>query len=169
MWNLIWVGVLRGIFKIQVCFVPRKSILGLFGQKWPARMVTVKTYNDLHVRKKAQRDDKKCRICSIETKMKNMLQTIRVRKRCIASWFCLFCTERVRGVSCESQLVTWAPANGRLPWEEYSRLTCLAVEHAGRPSIKTYVRTKLISRSLFKYRLIPFSTAVKSEKSVKSS
>jgi len=30
------------IFKIQVCFVPRKSIFDLFGQKWPARMVTVK-------------------------------------------------------------------------------------------------------------------------------
>ena len=37
--NLILVGVLR---KIQVCFVPRKSIFDLFGQKWPARMVTVK-------------------------------------------------------------------------------------------------------------------------------
>ena len=42
MWNLILVGVLRGIFKIQVCFVPRKLIFDLFGQKWPARMVTVK-------------------------------------------------------------------------------------------------------------------------------
>ena len=42
MWNLILVGVLRGIFKIQVCFVPQKSIFDLFGQKWPARMVTVK-------------------------------------------------------------------------------------------------------------------------------
>ena len=40
--NLILVGVLRKIFKIQVCFVPRKSIFDLFGQKWPARMVTVK-------------------------------------------------------------------------------------------------------------------------------
>ena len=42
--NLILVGVLRKIFKIQVCFVPRKSIFDLFGQKWPARMVTVKIY-----------------------------------------------------------------------------------------------------------------------------
>ena len=42
--NLILVGVLRRIFKIRVCFVPRKSILDLFGPKWPARMVTVKLH-----------------------------------------------------------------------------------------------------------------------------
>ena len=41
MQNLILGGVLRGIFKIQQCLVPPKSIFDLFGQKWPARMVTV--------------------------------------------------------------------------------------------------------------------------------
>ena len=39
--NLISGGVLMGIFKVQECFVPRKSIFDLFGRKWPARMVTV--------------------------------------------------------------------------------------------------------------------------------
>ena len=43
MQNIILGGVLRGIFKIQQCLVPLKSIFDLFGQKWPARMVTVKT------------------------------------------------------------------------------------------------------------------------------
>ena len=38
-------GVLAKIFKIQVCVVPQKSIFDLFGQKWPARMVTVKISN----------------------------------------------------------------------------------------------------------------------------
>ena len=42
--NLILGGVLRGILMIQVRLVPRKSIFDLFGQKWPARMVTVKSY-----------------------------------------------------------------------------------------------------------------------------
>ena len=41
--NLILGGVLRGIFMIQVRLVPQKSIFDLFGQKWPARMVTVKS------------------------------------------------------------------------------------------------------------------------------
>ena len=40
--NLILGGVLKGIFKFRECFVPQKSIFHLFGQKWPARMVTVK-------------------------------------------------------------------------------------------------------------------------------
>ena len=40
--NLILGGVLRVIFDIQVCFVSRKSIIDLFGQKWLARTVTVK-------------------------------------------------------------------------------------------------------------------------------
>ena len=43
--NQILGGVVRGIFEIQECFVPQKSI---FGEKSPARMVTVnenyKTY-----------------------------------------------------------------------------------------------------------------------------
>ena len=39
--NLILGGVLRGILMIQLRLVPRKSIFDLFGQKWPARMVTV--------------------------------------------------------------------------------------------------------------------------------
>ena len=42
MQNLILGGVLGGIFKIQGCFVPQKSIFDLFGKKLPARMVTVK-------------------------------------------------------------------------------------------------------------------------------
>ena len=42
MQNLILGGVLRGIFTIQGSFVPWESILELFGQKWPARIMAVK-------------------------------------------------------------------------------------------------------------------------------
>ena len=42
MQNLILGGVIMGIFKIQGCYVPQKSIFDLFGKKLPARMVTVK-------------------------------------------------------------------------------------------------------------------------------
>ena len=35
-------GVVGSIFEIQECFVPQKSIFDLFGEKWPARWVTVK-------------------------------------------------------------------------------------------------------------------------------
>ena len=42
MQNLILGGVLGGLFKIQGCFVPQKSIFDPFGKKLPARMVTVK-------------------------------------------------------------------------------------------------------------------------------
>ena len=41
MQNLILGGVIRGIFKIQGCYVSQKSIFGPFGKKLPARMVTV--------------------------------------------------------------------------------------------------------------------------------
>ena len=41
MQNLILGGVQRGTFKIQECLVRPKSIFDLFGQKWPACMVTV--------------------------------------------------------------------------------------------------------------------------------
>ena len=41
MQNLILGGVITGIFKIQGCYVPQKSIFDLFGKKLPARMVTV--------------------------------------------------------------------------------------------------------------------------------
>ena len=43
MQNLILGGVLGGIFKIQGCFVPQKSIFDPFGEKSPARMATVKS------------------------------------------------------------------------------------------------------------------------------
>ena len=42
MQNLILRGVIRGIFKIQGCYVPQKSIFDLFDKELPARMVTVK-------------------------------------------------------------------------------------------------------------------------------
>ena len=45
MLSLILGGVLREIFKIQVCFVLRKSNFDLCCQKWPARTVTVKRHN----------------------------------------------------------------------------------------------------------------------------
>ena len=44
MQNLILGGVIMGIFKIQGCYVPQKSIFDLFGKKLPARMVTVKEH-----------------------------------------------------------------------------------------------------------------------------
>ena len=37
-------GVLGGIFEIQECFVPQKSIFDPFDKKLPARRVTVKFY-----------------------------------------------------------------------------------------------------------------------------
>ena len=39
--NQILGGVIGSIFEIQECFVPHKSIFDLFGEKSPARMVTV--------------------------------------------------------------------------------------------------------------------------------
>ena len=38
-----------GIFKIQECFVPQKSIFDLFGKKLPARRVTVKHFEGISV------------------------------------------------------------------------------------------------------------------------
>ena len=39
--NQVLGGVIGGIFEIQECFVPQKSVFDPFGEKSPARMVTV--------------------------------------------------------------------------------------------------------------------------------